>query len=111
MERVYREHDFIENINENVDLEILDIGRSVKTWGHPTSFQSSLGHINRTDGCSWLMTRQDWVEYGPLPPIENGITGDVIIHDRLQKVNYFNYIVRDCVTYHFVRGESHKLTQ
>ena len=35
-----------------------------------------------------------------------GITGDVVIHDRMQTAGYENYIVRDCVTYHFVRGES-----
>lgn len=99
---------FIEKLNSNISLEILDIQQSLSLWKKPTGFQSSLGYINRTDGCSWLMTKQDWIEYGPLPPLENGITGDVIIHDRLQKAGYQNYIVRDCVTYHFVKGESYK---
>ena len=52
------------------------------------------------------MKKSDWEEFGPMPPIENGITGDVVIHDRMQTAGYENYIVRDCVTYHFVRGES-----
>ena len=37
---------------------------------------------------------------------ENWITGDVVIHDRMQTAGYENYLVRDCITYHFVRGES-----
>jgi len=102
---------FIVEINRNVTLSVLDITQSLNTWGKPTSFNSSLGHINRTDGCSWLMTKEDWIKFGPLPPIENGITGDVIIHDRMQRAGYLSYIIRDCITYHFVRGESHNITQ
>ena len=103
--------EFINRINNGVSNTILNIDESLKVWGKPTSFGSSLGHINRTDGCSWLMTKQDWLDYGPLPTIENGHTGDVIIHDRVQRAGYKNYIVRECVTYHFVRGESYKTTQ
>jgi hypothetical protein len=52
------------------------------------------------------MTRKDWEEHGPLPVLENGVTGDVVIHDRFQRNGYESFIVRDCITYHFVRGES-----
>ena len=103
--------EFVTKINENVTDNILDTTQSLATWGKPTSFTSSLGHIDRTDGCSWLMTKQDWLDYGPLPTMDLGHTGDVIIHDRVQKAGYSNYIVKDCVTYHFVRGESFKTTQ
>ena len=93
-------------INKNVTKDILTIDESVLIWGHPTPFISSIGRINRTDGVSWLMKRMDWEKYGPLPTKENGVTGDVIIHDRLQLDGYKSYIVKDCITYHFVRGES-----
>jgi hypothetical protein len=108
----YKEFEkFIDEINVNIQNNLLDINESLKHWNHPTAFNSSLGFINRTDGCSWLMTKQDWIDYGPLPVIENGHTGDVIIHDKLQIAGYLNYIVKNCVTYHFVRGESNKITQ
>lgn len=96
---------FIEKINSRVKEEILTINMALKYWKKPTAFYGSFGKTNRTDGCSWLMTKQDWRDHGPLPPIVNGITGDVIIHDRFQQSGYDNYIVRDCVTYHFVQGE------
>lgn len=96
---------FIERINEKAP-ELLSIKQALEIWGHPTSMDTTLGRINRTDGCSWLMTKKDFHEYGPLPIFESGLTGDVVIHDRFQRAGYFNYIVRDCVTYHFVRGES-----
>tara|TARA_R100000278_G_scaffold94994_1_gene72521 strand:+ start:326 stop:1120 length:795 start_codon:yes stop_codon:yes gene_type:complete len=103
--KVHEFEAFCDNINKNAP-EVLDINTALSVWGKPTSFTSSIGHINRTDGCSWLMKKSDWEEFGPMPPIENGITGDVVIHDRMQTAGYENYIVRDCVTYHFVRGES-----
>lgn len=97
---------FVETINKNVTNRLITINEALKTWGKPTLLMTSLGVLNRVDGCSWLMTKDDWVKYGPLPVIENNITGDVIIHDRLQMAGYTELIVRDCVTYHFVRGES-----
>lgn len=97
---------FIQNINKNVSDELLTIDDCLKSWGKPTSLYTSLGHINRVDGCSWLMTKKDWLDHGPLPVMENGITGDVVIHDRLQKSGYVELLTKDCVTYHFVRGES-----
>ena len=96
---------FIVKINSRVKEELLTIDMALKYWKKPTAFYGKFGKTNRTDGCSWLMTKQDWVDHGPLPPLENGITGDVIIHDRFQENGYENYIVRDCVTYHFVQGE------
>jgi hypothetical protein len=95
-----------DSLRSRTDKTILNIDESLAAYGKPTSFNSSLGHINRTDGCSWLMTREEWEKFGPMPPIERGITGDVIIHDRMTRAGYNNYIVRDCITYHFVRGES-----
>jgi hypothetical protein len=97
---------FIEGINKNVNNQLLTINESLNHWGKPTPLQTSLGVINRADGCSWLMTKEEWRTYGPIPVIVNNVTGDVIIHDILQLDGYTEYIVRDCVTYHFVRGES-----
>src|SRR5260221_6392942 len=97
---------FIKKINKGMRKKIIDIDDALKFWVKPTKLTTSLGIINRVDGCSWLMTKNDWKKYGPLPIIENNITGDVIIHDRLQKAEYVEYIVRDCITYHFVKGES-----
>jgi len=95
-----------EQINSKTTKETLNIQESLSTWGKPTSFNSSLGRIDRTDGCSWLMKKSDWIKYGPLPPIEFGITGDVVIHDRMQVAGYENFIVNGVNTYHFVQGES-----
>lgn len=100
--------EFINKINKPVKEKVLNIEMALRYWGKPTELQGKLGILNRTDGCSWLMTKQDWLDHGPLPTIENGITGDVIIHDRFMQNGYENYIVRDCVTYHFVQGERTK---
>lgn len=97
---------FISEINLSIDKPVLDINDCLQYWGKPTKLQTSLGNIDRVDGCSWLMSKEDWVKYGPMPTIQRGITGDVIIHDVLQKAGYKELIVKDCVTYHFVRGES-----
>ena len=97
---------FCNEINKNVKEKILDIDTALSHWNHPTPIDCSLGRINRTDGCSWLMEKKDWTAYGPIPVIINNVTGDVLIHDYLQQHGYKNFIVRDCITYHFVRGES-----
>ena len=97
---------YIEEINKKTNNELVTIEEALRIWGKPTRLMTSLGMIDRVDGCSWLMKRKDWQEYGPLPTLENGVTGDVIIHDRLQKAGFESYIVRDCMTYHFVQGES-----
>jgi hypothetical protein len=96
---------FITNMNMNVETEIVNIYQALKHWGHPTSTDTTMGFLNRCDGCSWLMTKQDWIDYGPIPPTDGNVTGDVAIHDYLMKAGYMDYIVRDCVTYHFVQGE------
>jgi hypothetical protein len=93
-------------ITHRTRKQLNNINDSLKAWGKPTELMSSLGRVHRTDGCSWLMTKADWLKYGPLPPLENGVTGDVIIHDRMQLAGYRNVIMRDLITYHFVRGES-----
>lgn len=98
--------EFCENMNRGVEEKILDIDAALRHWHKPTSIQCSLGVINRTDGCSWMMQKKDWTKYGPLPVIINYVTGDVLIHDYLQSNGYKNVIIRDCITYHFVRGES-----
>jgi|TARA_Y100000296_G_C5161394_1_gene252064 hypothetical protein len=95
-----------ERINAKVGDSLVSIDTALEAWGKPTPLRTSKGIINRVDGCSWLMTKLDWELYGPLPVFENGITGDVIIHDRLQAARYKSFIARDCITYHFVRGES-----
>jgi hypothetical protein len=86
--------------------DLLTWQESFDKWRRPLAFQSSFGIINREDGFSWLMKRSDWVKYGPLVPIENGVTGDVLIHDKMQRDGYEQLIMRDVITYHFVRGES-----
>lgn len=88
------------------DKKILTIEESLEVYGKPTGFHSSLGWIDRVDGCSWMMSRNAFLNHGPLPSLEGGITGDVIIHDRLQRARFKSFLVRDCITYHFVRGES-----
>lgn len=89
---------FINQINQNAPNQLIDINEALRIWGRPTPLTTSIGYINRVDGCSWLMTKNDWLTHGPLPVIENNITGDVIIHDKLQLAGYTEYIIRDCVT-------------
>ena len=99
--------EFIKEMNDPAgDRKTLTIDECLEIWGHPTTLGTSLGVINRVDGCSWLMTKKDWETYGPLPVLKAGITGDVLIHDYLQRAGYTELMVRDCVTYHFVQGES-----
>jgi hypothetical protein len=89
----------------SADKRLLTTSEAEAIYGKPTGFTSSLGYINRTDGCSWLMSKKAWLEHGPMPSIENGITGDVIIHDRLQTAGYQNFLLPHVLTYHFVQGE------
>ena len=93
------------------DNRFINIDKAIEAWGRPTSFNSSYGTINRCDGCSWIMTKENWVKYGPIPKMEKGITGDVIIHDRMQFDGFEQYIMNNCITYHFVRGESKGFSQ
>lgn len=104
--KLHEFEEFCAKINKDIDKEYLTIQECLDVWGKPDKFRTSLGMVDRTDGCSWLMSKQDWKDFGPLPVIQGGITGDVIIHDKMQQAGYNNYMVRDCITYHFVRGES-----
>jgi len=103
--------DFCIEINKGVKKDVLNIKECLSTWGYPKNFKDvfpRLGNIERTDGCSWLMTKEDWIKYGPMPRKEGRKTGDVVIHDRLSASGYRDLLVRDCITYHFMRGESSK---
>jgi len=99
---------FCSEINKNVSEELLTVDQSIKYWGKPTVFKSTLGDAhNRTEGCSWLITKEDWRTYGPMDPVSFGwITGDCYLHDKLEIAGYKDYLTRDCITYHFFRGES-----
>ena len=92
-------------INSRVTKNYLDINEALSIWGHPTSLETTLGKINRCDGCSWLMTKAEWEKYGPIPVTLAHATGDVAIHDILQQNGYTQYIDPNCMTYHFVQGE------
>lgn len=98
--------DFLKVINNQIPKSIVNIHEALLYWQRPKDFQTSLGVVRRCDGCSWLMTKEDYEKFGPIPVFESGYTGDVVIHDKFQKAGYKDYIVKDCVTYHFVRGES-----
>jgi hypothetical protein len=98
--------EYCKKINNGIEEDLINIEQSLKYWNRPKKIYCSLGNIDRVDGCSWLMTKQEWQKYGPLKTIENGITGDVLIHDVMQRDGYEELIVKDCITYHFVRGES-----
>jgi len=105
----FREPEFkslCEQLIKQGQKQLLKVTEAVNIWGHPTPFSSSLGTINRSDGCSWLVHKKDWEAHGPHPVFEGNHTGDVILLDRFTKAGYKDYIVNDCITYHFVRGES-----
>lgn len=99
---------FCINLNKNVVEELLTVDQSIKYWGKPTTFRSGLGYPhNRTEGCSWLITKEDWRTYGPMVPLSFGwLTGDCHLHDKFETAGYKDYLTRDCITYHFFRGES-----
>lgn len=74
-------------------------------WGHPTI---TIDGRYRTEGCSWLQDKKLWKQYGPMPDtvMAGGITGDVWLNRRYQDEGISDFLVGDCITYHFVRGES-----
>lgn len=99
--------EFIKEINKNVMEELLDVNQSNKYWGKPTPFYCTLGsNHNRTEGSAWMITKDDWLKYGPMNPINYGVTGDCYLHDKLELAGYKDYLTRDAVTFHFFRGES-----
>ena len=77
------------------------IEECLEIWGKPTGMKKG---PPRTDVCSWLMERKLFHQVGPMPTIVRGVTGDVIIHDRIQRMGVPNFLVGDCITYHFVQG-------
>jgi hypothetical protein len=104
--------EFCKKLNENVVEELLTVEESIKYWGRPLPFRSTINiPHNRTEGCSWLITKEDWRIHGPMIPITHfpgwgSITGDCFLHDKLELAGYKDYLTRDCITYHFFRGES-----
>lgn len=89
--------------------EFVTLEESISRWGRPLTFHSPYygqGH-NRLEGTSWLMTTDEFNQYGPMPEgLVNGFTGDVILADTLERSGKRHLIVRDSVTFHYVRGES-----
>jgi len=98
----YKEDEFIEFCKEIIKPGPYTILEALEHWKKPTRM---INGPPRTDGCSWLQPRKFWEKYGPMPTIIGGVTGDVIVHDRYQAAGIPNYLVGDCITYHFVMGE------
>lgn len=103
----FKEKEFNEFAASKSLKGLYTIEEALGIWGHPTSFNSSLGLINRTDGCSWMMSKSLWKKFGPMIPINrNGHTGDVTLHDNIMKSGIPNRLVGDAWTYHLVRSEA-----
>jgi hypothetical protein len=103
----YNEAEFVSFCETIKESALFDIDSALARWGHPTSFSSSIGeNHNRTDGCSWLQTKDLFNRFGPMPYIRGKWTGDVYIHDNYERSGIPNFLVGDCITYHFVKGES-----
>jgi hypothetical protein len=103
----YNEDAFIRFCEEIYEPDLFDIDGALARWGHPTSFSSSIKEDhNRTDGCSWLQTKDLFKRFGPMPYIRGKWTGDVWIHDNYERSGVPNFLVGNCITYHFVKGES-----
>lgn len=103
----YSEADFIAFCDTIKEPALFDIDSALARWGHPTSFSSSIQeNHNRTDGCSWLQTKDLFKRFGPMPYLRGQWTGDVIIHDNYERSGVPNFLVGDAITYHMVKGES-----
>ena len=103
----FNEADFAAFCKEITRDDFFTIDQALAEWGHPTSFSSSLGTPhNRTDGCSWLQSKEAFTKHGPMPYMDRQWTGDVIIHDRYERAGIPNLLVGNAITYHLVRGES-----
>jgi hypothetical protein len=103
----YDEAAFIKFCDEIKAPGLFTIDEALARWGHPTHFSSSLGEThNRTDGCSWLQSKDLFKRFGPMRYIVGKWTGDVIIHDNYERGGVPNFLVGNCITYHFVKGES-----
>lgn len=79
--------------------------QAIGLWGHPTP---TIDGCYRTEGCSWLQSRELWRKHGPMPDyvMNGGITGDVWFHRRLQDAGVTDLLAGEAITYHLVRGES-----
>jgi len=86
----------------------VDIHEAMSLWdGKPGPFHSSLGYPHyRGDGASWMMSKGVFMKYGPMPPMQGGFTGDVLIHDRMERARVRSLILGDVITYHLAAGES-----
>lgn len=104
----FNETKFIDFCNEIKVEDALTIGPAMERWdGKPGAFSSSLGYPHyRGDGCSFLMSKDLFNRIGPMPPLERGYTGDVILLDRAEAAGVPSYIAGDAITYHLVKGES-----
>lgn len=99
----YDEEAFFKFCEEISRPGIYSIEECLEIWGKPTRM---INGPPRTDGCSFLLLRDLFNKVGPMPSVIRGITGDVIIHDKIERLGIPNYLVGDCITYHFVMGES-----
>lgn len=99
----YDEEAFFAFCEEIEGCGLYTIEECLETWGKPTRM---INGPPRTDGCSWLQPRELFKKFGPMPTVVGGVTGDVLIHDKYQRAGIPNFLVGDCITYHFVRGES-----
>ena len=71
-------------------------------YNHPTR-----GRQRRSDGCSWLQTRDLWSEFGPMPDaVMHGVSPDVAYRDAIQDAGVSSYLCLTASTYHLVAGES-----
>lgn len=99
--------EFVRELNKNVKEELLDVHQSISYWNRP--FNCPVSRVrpnnNRTEGSAWMITKEDWRMYGPMPTLENGITGDCWLHDTLELAGYKDYLTRDAVSFHFFQGE------
>jgi len=84
------------------------LGSECSLWyDHPTR-----GRQRRADGCSWLMTKDLWREFGPMNDrVVNGVAPDVEFMDRIYDAGVPGYLCLTSSTYHNVRGESREVQQ
>lgn len=108
----YKEEIFIEFCDKIKMSGLWTIGNAMNRWdGKPGPFTSSLGHNHlRGDGVSWVLSKELFKKFSPMPALVNTpygpITGDVIIHDRLEAAGIPSYIAGEAISYHLVAGES-----
>jgi hypothetical protein len=104
----YKEGEFISFCDSIKEPRLFTIKEAMERWeGKPGAFNSSLGFPHyRGDSVSWLQSKELFKRFGPMPALERGFTGDVIIHDRYERAGFPSFIAGDAISYHMVRGES-----